>query len=55
MDTAQYQEASDLLLRHWREGTVLQALPGHLRPGTRAEGYAIQARLEATSAEPLWG
>lgn len=55
MDAEQVQEASDLLLRHWRAGTVLPALPEGLRPATRAEGYAIQARLEATSAKPLWG
>lgn len=51
----QAQAASDLLVAHWRAGTVLPALPEALRPATRAEGYAIQARLEALSAQPLWG
>ena len=47
--------ASDLLRGHWRDGTVLDALPDALRPATRAEGYAVQARLEARSARPLFG
>ena len=47
--------ASELLWRHWREGTHLSALPEALRPTTRAEGYAVQALLEERSAEPLFG
>ena len=47
--------ASDLLFRHWRDGTVLTALPDDLRPASRADGYAIQAHLEARSASPLYG
>jgi 2-keto-4-pentenoate hydratase len=49
------QAASDLLFGHWRAGTVLDALPDGLRPATRAEGYAVQARLEARSTRPLFG
>ncbi len=55
MDDAAAREASALLVRHWRQGSVLEALPERLRPATRADGYAIQARLEALSAQPLWG
>lgn len=55
MEEARAAEASALLAAHWRVGTVLEALPAALRPATRAEGYAIQARLEALSAQPLWG
>ena len=55
MDRAAAQAASDLLFGHWRGGTVLDALPDALRPATRAEGYAVQARLEARSARPLFG
>lgn len=55
MDAIQAWSASDLLVRHWRSGTVLDALPEGLRPATRAEGYAIQAELEKLSAKPLWG
>lgn len=55
MDITQARAASDLLVRHWKDGTVLPALPAPLRPSTRAEGYAIQAQLERLSAKPLWG
>ncbi|MCU0987115.1 MAG: fumarylacetoacetate hydrolase family protein [Acetobacteraceae bacterium] len=55
MDDTRTREASALLVRHWREGTVLDALPEALRPASRADGYAIQAHLEALSAKPLWG
>ena len=34
---------------------MLDALPDPLRPRTRAEGYAVQARLEARSPRPLFG
>ena len=54
-DEAAAQAASDLLFNHWRGGTVLDALPEALRPETRAEGYAVQARLETRSALPLFG
>ena len=47
--------ASDLLCAHWREGRRMAALPAALRPKTREEGYAIQARLERRSAKPLFG
>ncbi|WP_237214982.1 2-keto-4-pentenoate hydratase [Falsiroseomonas oryziterrae] len=55
MDDATAGAASDLLVRHWRAGTVLAGLPDALRPASRAEGYAIQARLERLSAQPLFG
>ncbi len=55
MEATQAWAASDLLVRHWRAGSVLDALPEGLRPATRAEGYAIQAELEKLSAKPLWG
>ena len=51
----QTRAASDLLFRHWRDGTALTVLPDDLRPETRAEGYAIQAHLEGVSASPLYG
>jgi 2-keto-4-pentenoate hydratase len=55
MDATQARAASDLLVRHWTEGTVLDVLPVPLRPATRAEGYAIQAQLERLSMRPLRG
>jgi 2-keto-4-pentenoate hydratase len=47
--------ASDLLIKHWMEGSCLASLPERLRPSSRAEGYAIQAFLERQSARPLFG
>lgn len=47
--------ASDLLCDHWQKGTVLAGLPDDLRPADRADGYAIQARLEARTQAPLFG
>ena len=47
--------ASELLWRHWQEGSRIAALPEALRPATRAEGYAVQAQLEERSTEPLFG
>jgi len=55
MDLAQAQQASQLIFRHWREGSVLKALPAELCPSSRLEGYAIQSLLELRSARPLWG
>ncbi|MEH3145469.1 MAG: fumarylacetoacetate hydrolase family protein [Methylobacterium frigidaeris] len=53
--SADRREASDLLWRHWQEQRRLTALPEELRPGTRREGYAIQALLEEREAAPLFG
>jgi 2-keto-4-pentenoate hydratase len=47
--------AADLIWDAWQGGAVLDALPEDCRPATRAEGYAIQAHLEARSAKPLAG
>lgn len=47
--------AATRLHQAWQEGTVLDALPGDLRPATRGEGYAIQAALERFSGFPLYG
>ncbi len=55
LSAADLQAASDLLRRHWREGSRLACLPPRLRPTNRAEGYAIQALLEAGSRAPLFG
>lgn len=55
MDFAQADAASDLLIRHWREGSTVAALPSPLRPADRGEGYAIQSRIERLSAQPLFG
>jgi 2-keto-4-pentenoate hydratase len=55
LDENQIAVASRTLRDHWRAGTKLGALEDSLRPRDRAEGYAIQAALEQSSAEPLFG
>ena len=55
VDITSTKTASELLVRHWKDGTTLAALPPSLRPTNRDEGYAVQAHLEATSAQPLFG
>lgn len=55
MDNGTARDASDLLMGHWRDGTVLDALPGHMRPSDRREGYLIQAQAERFSDAPLFG
>jgi len=47
--------ASEQLVRHWREGKVLDALPRSLRPANREEGYLVQRQIEALSDDPLFG
>ncbi len=55
MELAQAKAASELLIRHWRDGTTLAELPLPLRPLIRADAYLIQAQLAGLSAEPLFG
>ena len=55
MDTTAAQAATELLVRHWREGSTLEALPPALSPSTRAQAYATQAQLETHSKQPLFG
>ena len=55
MTDEQLQAASDMLWSHWQQGRRIDALPGELRPLTREDGYAIQARVERRSALPLFG
>jgi 2-keto-4-pentenoate hydratase len=49
------RSASDLLWRHWADGSLLKSLPQDLRPQTREEGYAIQAQLDRRTRSPLFG
>jgi 2-keto-4-pentenoate hydratase len=39
--------AAAIIRDHWQSGTRMPPLPAGLRPTTRGEGYAIQARLAA--------
>src|SRR5271170_7242465 len=55
LDQNQIAAASRILNDHWRAGTKLGALEASLRPRDRAEGYAIQAAIEQTSATDLFG
>ena len=55
MDPQAVQAASDLIYSTWLSGGVIAALPDAIRPRTRSDGYAIQARLEARSQAPLYG
>ncbi|WP_119272220.1 2-keto-4-pentenoate hydratase [Taklimakanibacter deserti] len=55
MDLAQAKKASELLLRHWQDGTTLDSLPLPLRPETRAQAYLIQSQMERLSPRPLAG
>ena len=49
------QSAADALWALWQQGTSIPALPEEVRPTTRAQGYAIQASLEARTPAPIFG
>ena len=55
MNEESVTEASNFLVRLWQEGGHVDAMPEHLRPATRAEAYAVQARVERQSQFPLAG
>ncbi|MEZ5843598.1 MAG: hydratase [Hyphomicrobiaceae bacterium] len=48
-------ETAALIWRLWQDGEATDSLPAGARPTTRAEGYAIQAHLEAFSRRPRYG
>lgn len=45
LDKDQIAAASQVLVRHWRDGSKLDALETRLRPQSRTDGYAVQAAL----------
>jgi len=49
------QAAADLLWDCWTQQRRLHIIPAAMAPRTRQDGYAIQQRLEARSAAPLYG
>lgn len=49
------QETARALRQLGQRGERTASLPDHLKPATRAEGYAAQACLGAFSAHPLFG
>jgi 2-keto-4-pentenoate hydratase len=55
LDENRTAAASRTLREHWRAGTKLGSLQAPLRPRDRAEGYAIQAAIEQSSAGRLFG
>lgn len=55
MDSGAQQKVADLVWSLWQEGRVTDMLPSDMRPATRVEGYAIQARLAARSSRPVFG
>jgi 2-keto-4-pentenoate hydratase len=55
VNEASTQLAADLLWQYWQSQQRMDHLPDAMRPATRAEGYAVQARLAARSTSPLFG
>jgi 2-keto-4-pentenoate hydratase len=55
LDRHQIASASKTLHDHWQAGTKFARLETGLRPGDRAEGYAIQAAIERYSTADLFG
>jgi 2-keto-4-pentenoate hydratase len=55
LEKNQIAAASRTLHQHWQAGTKLGRLEPSLRPRDRTERYAIQAAIEAYSAEELFG
>lgn len=55
MPTAHQQQAADLIWQLWQKGEVTADLPSSLKPTSRAEGYAIQATIDARSPKPRVG
>ena len=55
MNQQDIHAAAAMLWQHWRQATRLDELPAHCRPGSRAEGYAIQAELAKLSGQSIVG
>ena len=55
LDANQSRQAAELIWRHYTAGTVTAALPPPLRPGSRTEGYAIQAHFDSLSGSTTIG
>lgn len=55
MPSAAIAAASRLLVDAWQQGRRIAALPEPVRPTSRADGYAIQAKVMALTAAPLFG
>jgi 2-keto-4-pentenoate hydratase len=55
MDQQDIKAAAAILWQHWQQSTRFDELPPHCRPGSRAEGYAIQAELARLSGQSVVG
>lgn len=55
MAMPQHQRAADFIWDLWQRGDVAADLPADLKPASRAEGYAIQATMDARSPRPRVG
>jgi 2-keto-4-pentenoate hydratase len=55
MNQQDIRDAAAILWQHWRQSTRFEELPVHCRPGSRAEGYAIQAELARLSGQGVVG
>ena len=55
MDQQDIRAAAAILWRHWQQSTRLDELPPRCRPGSRAEGYAIQAEVAKLSGQKTVG
>jgi len=55
MNPQDIHSAAAVLWQHWQLSTRLDELPAHCRPGSRAEGYAIQAELARQSGQSIVG
>lgn len=47
--------AAAILWQHWQQSTRIDELPAQCRPGSRAEGYAIQAEVAQQSGQSIVG
>jgi len=54
-DTTTARRAAEILWKHWRHKTRIDALPPDVRPHSRAEGYAIQREVQACAGQSLAG
>ena len=50
-----WHEAAQVLWTTWQAGERIDALPAACRPATRAEGYAVQAQVQAVSGRTGFG
>jgi 2-keto-4-pentenoate hydratase len=55
MNQQDISSAAAILWRHWQQSTRFDELPAHCRPGSRAEGYAIQAEIAKLSGQSIVG